>query len=461
MKHNCIAKKKFQYIVFFLSKICYICILIINAKECRAQSEVYLSIKTGGSEYIGIGIGGFEAYGDTTGIITRDSTLVIMVKNTFVDDLNRSSLFQVKNLSDSLQAVKGDMFAQWRAAGAQYYVFGAEKIGSNTITVTVIDLKTAATVLNEEYRIESQRPWYTAHVIVDDMIELFTGLRGSTSSQIAFMSPYRGDSHEVYLVDADGRGRKQLTFTKTLKLSPAWSLDGKQIAFSSLIDLTWSLMTVNVNTGQSLDISTWKGLNITPSWSQVDTDIIAFSSNRDGNSEIYTCRSDGKQIRRLTNHYGIDSSPSWSPDGQKIAFTSDRSGQPAIYIMNRDGSDVHRLTFNINSYEDLPCWSPRGDRIAFVILFDRGFDIATVSPSGDDIVMLTSGEGSNENPRWSPDGLRIIFTSTRLGGKNLFIMNRDGSDVRPLTQDSLSFSPSWSPAFSGNDIRVTSRRQGR
>ena len=126
--------------------------------------------------------------------------------------------------------------------------------------------------------------------------------------------------------------------------------------------------------------------------------------------------------------------------------------------MNSDGSNTHRLTSNINAYEDSPCWSPRGDRIAFVVLHDRSFDIATVSLSGDDTVILTFGQGSNENPRWSPDGLRIVFSSTRLGGKNLFIMNWDGSNVRPLTKDGKSFSPAWSPASSGNDIRASSKR---
>ncbi|HDY88755.1 MAG TPA: Tol-Pal system beta propeller repeat protein TolB, partial [bacterium] len=168
--------------------------------------------------------------------------------------------------------------------------------------------------------------------------------------------------------------------------------------------------------------------------------------------------SNGKNIRRLTNHNKIDCSPSWSPDGEQLAFTSDRTGQPTIYVMKRDGSNAHRLTNNINAYEDSPCWSPRGDRIAFVVLFDRSFDIATVSPSGDDVVIITSGQGSNENPQWSPDGLRIVFSSSRLGGKNLFIMNRDGTNVRPLTKNSSSFSPAWAPASSGNDIRVSSRR---
>jgi TolB protein len=242
-----------------------------------------------------------------------------------------------------------------------------------------------------------------------------------------------------------------------LSISPNWSPDGENLVFSALEE-DWALKMINVSTGRTQDISDWPGMSTTPSFSPVNPDIIAFSSNRDGNSEIYTCRTDGKNLRRLTNHYRIDSSPTWSPDGKQIAFTSDRSGQPMIYVMNSDGSGVHRLTSRLNAYEDSPCWSPRGDRIAFVVLFDRSFDIATASPHGDDTVILTSGPGSKENPRWSPDGLKLVFSSTAEGSKNIYTMNADGSNVRLLTKGINNFSPAWAPASTGNDTRVSSRR---
>ena len=456
MKQNFIAQKSISLYLIFLAFFIYI--IDSTATKTFAQSEVYLSIKAGGSDYIGVGIGGFEAYVDTSGTVSNEPSVIVSVKDTVIDDLNNCGLFEVKTLSDSLEALPGGIFAQWRAAGAQYFFFGQEKNNGNSVSVSIIDLKTAVTLLNEEYIIDRNRPWYTAHIFVDDTIELFTGLRGSMASQITYFHPYKEENSELYIIDADGGRRRQLTFSKTLNISPSWSPDGKYIAFSSLLEKKWSIVMINVNTGQTQDISPWSGLSATPAWSPVNPDIVAFSSTRDGNSELYSCRTDGKNIRRLTNHSRIDSSPSWSPDGEQIVFISDRSGQPTLYLMNRDGSNVHRLTKTMNAYEDSPCWSPRGDRIAFVILFDRGFDIATVSPTGDDLVILTSGQGSNENPRWSPDGLRIVFSSTRLGGKNLFIMNRDGYNVRPLTKDSSSFSPAWAPASSGNDIRVSSRR---
>jgi len=430
--------------------IFYYIILIPISSISYAQSEVYLAVRAGGAGLIPVGIGGFESSGLSSDITT--------IRESLETDLHDSGLFQSRALPDSLSEVPGGLFEQWKAAGVKYLLYGEEKDNGKSLGVNLVDLNTALTVLDEVYRVDPDRLWYNAHVIIDDMIEFFTGLRGSMASQIAFIRTVRGHD-ELYLIDSDGRNPRQLTYSNTLNLSPSWSFDGSNIAYSSLTGENWLIMMLNVNTGQSVDITQWQGRNTTPDWCPTVAEVLAFTSSRDGNAEIYTCRTNGRDIRRLTNHSRIDSSPSWSPDGSRIAFISDRTGNPLIYVMNSDGTNQHRLTATPNAYEGSPCWSPRGDRIAFVMMSDYGFDIATASQTGDDVVVLTFAQGSNENPHWSPDGLRIVFSSTRVTGiKRLFIMNWDGSNVRPITIDSKNFSPSWAPAVSGNDIRLSSER---
>jgi len=84
---------------------------------------------------------------------------------------------------------------------------------------------------------------------------------------------------------------------------------------------------------------------------------IVFSSERDGNEEIYVMNADGSEQKRLTNNPAVDGSSSWSPDGKKIAFESKRAGNLEIYVMNIDGSELKRLTRN-RANDMLPSWSP-------------------------------------------------------------------------------------------------------
>ncbi len=417
--------------------------------EVSAQTDVYMAIRAGGSSLVSVAVDGFESSNVTSQVGT--------VRSVILDDLTVSGYFYPASLPDSLSTV-GNAMSRWKDAGARYYLYGQEKSGGKTLHISLIDLGTSLSVLEEEYRIIESRPWHTAHVIVDDMIEHFTGIRGSMAAPIAMISS-QGDSHELFLVDSDGRDRRQMSFTKTMNVSPAWSPDGSMIAYTSLHGSDWLIMMTDINTGQSVDISQWSGLNTTPDWSPIHPGVIAFTSSRDGNAEVYTCRTDGKDVRRLTNNRRIDSSPAWSPDGSKIAFVSDRTGNPLIYVMNSDGSGQHRLTATPNAYEGSPAWSPQGDRLAFVMMSDYGFDIATCASDGSDVVALTFAQGSNENPSWSPDGLRIVFMSTRVTGtRRLYVMNRDGSGIRLITKNGDNFSPAWGPAVSGNDVRISSQR---
>src|SRR6185503_11130858 len=100
-----------------------------------------------------------------------------------------------------------------------------------------------------------------------------------------------------------------------------------------------------------------------PTGSGGNSSRLAFTSDRDGNLEIYSANADGSDVRRLTTSPGDDSDPSWSSSG-RIAFTSRRDGNSEIYSMNADGSDVRRLTNNAGS-DELPAWSPNGLHIAF------------------------------------------------------------------------------------------------
>ena len=185
---------------------------------------------------------------------------------------------------------------------------------------------------------------------------------------------------------------------------------------------------------------------------------IAFTSNRDGNPEIYTMNADGADVKRLTNNPERDVSPSWSPDGHRIAFVSYRDGVGEVYVMNADGTNLHRLTNSSNHKEDI-AWSPNGIRIAFASEREGNRDIYVMNADGSGVRPLTNHPSSDASPSWSPDGRQIAFESEREGNRDIYVMNADGSDARPLTNHpSDDASPSWSP--DGRQIAFESEREG-
>ena len=246
--------------------------------------------------------------------------------------------------------------------------------------------------------------------------------------------------------------------------SPAWSPDGRHIAFSSRRDDNWDIYLMEAD-GTNLRRLTNSEFNESPAWSP-DGRRIAFSSFRDGNWDIYVMEGAGEtnpgrlsnRPRRLTNHSGSDRTAAWSPDGRHIAFTSGRHGREEIYVMEADGTNQRRLT-DLSGYTIQPAWSPDGRHIAFSSFGSSGnYWIGVVETDGTNFRRLTDGEeGSDTCPAWSPDGHYIAFSSRRDSRRRIYVMEADGTNLRRLTNDD-AWDPAWSP--DGYRIAFSSGRGG-
>jgi Tol biopolymer transport system component len=196
---------------------------------------------------------------------------------------------------------------------------------------------------------------------------------------------------------------------------------------------------------------------VTPSWTAATAlptlhanGKIAFTSDRDGNHEIYVMNADGSNQVRITNHPGVDDCPTWSPDGTRIAFVSQPpSGGYAIYTMNADGTNKIEVT-PLNSGGSSLSWSPDGSRIAF----QENSDIFVVNIDGSNRHNLTNGPEWDDGPSWSPDGSKILFSRYLFGnpynGDVLHTIKPDGTDLQALPNGFADgfddFAPQWSPA---------------
>lgn len=184
---------------------------------------------------------------------------------------------------------------------------------------------------------------------------------------------------------------------------------------------------------------------------------LVFSSDRDGDHEIYTLKDDGSTPIKLTDNPASDHDPAWSPDGSQIAFISDRDGTNELYVMAADGNGLRQLT----NMDDACCpdWSPDGNKLVFNSNWPDGdHDIYIVNSDGTGLTNLTNFPGDDRNPDWSPDGTKIAFDARRDGQAEIYIMNADGlNPVRLTNLFSAQRSPAWSPtgtiiAYDSNQV---------
>lgn len=181
---------------------------------------------------------------------------------------------------------------------------------------------------------------------------------------------------------------------------------------------------------------------------------VAFTTNRDGNSEIYTMNPNGSTLTRLTNNTSTDTHASYSLDGKKIAFMSSRDGNNEIYVMNADGTNQTRVTNNAAS-DSQPAWSPDGTRIVFLSARAGGLDIFSMLADGSGVVQLTNDPGSDTDPSFSPAGDKIAFVSNRDGNNEIYTMNPNGSVQTRLTNNTVL---DTHPRFSRKGDKITLAR---
>lgn len=282
-----------------------------------------------------------------------------------------------------------------------------------------------------------------AHEFAADIIAQFGGT-SLIGSKVFFISDRTGNK-EIWSMDPDGSNQKQFTSYKSISITPAVSVDGKRIAFTTYARGNPGIFVHSLETGRRLPFyNQVASMNATPDFTP-DGEKILYSSTASGYAQIYSANADGSGLHRISSYQAVEVSPRVSPKGNEIVFVSDRSGLPQIYRMNMDGAAVERLTTGEGEAHN-PSWHPNGQVIAFA--WSRGFEpgnlnIFLMDVTTRQVVQLTHGAGRNENPSWAPDGRHIVFASTRSGTSQIWTMLADGSDLQRLTSAGRNTMPVW------------------
>lgn len=313
------------------------------------------------------------------------------------------------------------------------------------------DVKNAQSpqVLGKQYREQANNDnaRVIAHRFADEIIfRLGGGIPGIAETKIYFISNRSGHK-EVWQMDYDGENQKQITHSGSIALSPHVSPDGTRIAYAGVTKEGWQIQMWSLDLGRNVSFPRFNGTNQSPAWSS-DGKTLAFSSSWTGHSDLYSIDSSGGTPRRLTNDKGPDVSPSWNPKtNAQIAFVSGRTGLPQIYTMASDGTNVVRVTDQ--GYAVSPSWSPNGQFLVFAWIRHYGpgapgaSDIYLMDIASHQWVQLTHDGGRNDFPSWAPDGRHIVYQSNRTGRTQLFMMLADGTQNKQLTSSGENTQPNW------------------
>ena len=249
--------------------------------------------------------------------------------------------------------------------------------------------------------------------------------------RIVFTST-RDDNTDIYVMDADGGNRENLTNHPATDVDPDWSPDRTKIAFASNRNGgALQIYVMDADGKNPIRLTDGPRTKWGPDWSPDGGKIAFWVDDRDDHIDVMDA--DGKNRVMLVNDAA---QPSWSPDGREIAFSSTRDGKGAwsdIYVIGADGQGLRRLTDEFWSGFS-PAFSPDGKRIAFVSMHGSFYHIFVVGTDGENRVRITHKLEHHGEPAWSVSGRRMAYSVTDNDGhSSIHLMTSDGQYVKRLS----------------------------
>jgi TolB protein len=343
-------------------------------------------------------------------------------------------------------AATGLNYPLYQALGADFAVAIATPTPDTTV-VTVHDV--AAGGVRREFRAHVpplRDPGFrlAVHHVADRILEATLGVAGTAATRVLVVL-----DGKVYSMDQDATDFALVSAGDRAALSPAWGPDGRRFAYMEFWQGHGRLIVQDVGTGKRSPVATsGQALDFTPAFSP-DGKTIAFSRATDEGTDIYTVNyRENCCLQRLTvGRFSDNLSPTYSPDGRRIAFVSTRAGAPQIYVMAADGTDQQLFApfdYGVTGSSYAPDWSPDGQSVAFHREVGGTYQVFVLDVRTRGVRQLTS-LGRNEDPTWAPDSRHMAFVSDRAGFRQIWIVDVETGRIRALVPHSGARLPAWSP----------------
>ena len=424
----------------------YWVILLMAALFADAHAELRIEISQGVDKTVPVAV---VPFGWTGG-----GALPFDVADLVGADLQRSGRFSTLESGDMLQrptAGKDVDFGDWRILGIEVVIVGQliqTAPDSFTIQFQMFDVFRGEQMLG--YRQPARRDQLrgATHLVADMIYKELTGVAGIFSTRIAYVTVTGKEAGKqkfrLIVADADGENARILVESGEPIMSPAWSPDGRKLAYVSFEKQRSEIYVQTLRSGARKRVSSRAGVNGAPAWSPDGRSLALTLSKRDGNLDVYILDLDSQVLTRLTERPSIDTEAAWSADGKRIFFTSDRAGAPQVYSIAARGGRAERVSFE-GTYNARPRLTPDGKQMA-VVHNDRGnYRIALVGVDRGYTQVLSKGH-LDESPSFAPNGETLIY-ATRDGQRGVLatvtVDGRIHQRISSLEGDVRE--PAWSP----------------
>lgn len=430
----------------------YIIILwLINLWVLPAQAALNLELTQGVSNQLPIAIVPFSGSDN----LDKNSDVSTIITN----DLKNSGQFKVSTpqngiLPSTLSQVSA---SYWRNKKFDNVVVGQIQTlskGQYRIKFSLVNVAQGQSqaLLQQEFTANEAQLRRLSHHMSDLIYEKLIGLKGVFSTRIAYIlvtdKNSRNRRYSLQVADMDGYNTKPLLISTQPIMSPAWSRDGKRLAYVSFEKVLPRIYIQQVSTGERELVSSYSGINGAPAWSPDDKTLALALSKDSAAPKIYLMNLANKKLRQVTFGLSIDTEPSFSKDGRSLLFTSDRGGAAQIYQLNLRSGAVRRVTFDGN-YNARASFANDGKTIVVLNQEQGSYNIAVQDLNDDNTLQILTHSGYDASPSFAPNGQMLLYESKPGNRSMLGMVSVDGRiNLRLPTPQGDVQDPTWSPFIS-------------